>query len=110
MVNRPVPVADRGVGLGRALVDRVAGAGVVGGAVAIPWVPVVGRGIVGRSGTVGRSWCAHDRTAVHVAAHVHLLLGVVGAPLVLVSVPISIPIAVGRIAVTISVVAIPISV
>merc|ERR1711917_134618 len=87
------------------MVDRVAAVGVVLGGVFVPrWVAVVRSGIVRRCGTVGRRRCAHDGTAVYVAAHVHLLIN---APLVLVAVPVTIAMAV---AMTISVARVAISV
>merc|ERR1719391_784806 len=89
------------------IVDRLAGVGVVLGGVFVPrWVAVVRRGIVRRCGTVGRRRCAHDGTAVYVAAHVHLLIN---APLVLVAVPVTIAMAV-TVAMTISVTRVAISV
>merc|ERR1719175_143458 len=74
------------------MVDRVAAVGVVLGGVFVPrWVAVVRSGIVRRCGTVGRRRCAHDGTAVYVAAHIHLLIN---APLVLVALPVTIALAV----------------
>merc|ERR1719391_1461070 len=93
--------SSRGVRIRMGLiVDRVAAVGVVLGGVFVPrWIAVVGRGIMRWCGTVGRRRCAHDGTAVYVAAHVHLLIN---APLVLVAVPVTVAMAV-TVAMTISV-------